>query len=457
MFDSIIDVQQLNNHIDDPDWVIIDCRYNGLNKSKGALAFKQDHIKGAIYAHMDRDLSDAIIPGETGRHPFPSVEKIQSLAQLWGVNSNTQIVAYDDSHGGMAARLWFMFRFVGHCQIAVLNGGYQKWKESSYSISADIHQNKKGNFIARPDFSMIVDYNTVKELSDSAMGCIIDSRASNRYAGEAEHLDPLAGHIPSAINFPFTENVHPDGTWKSKEAIRDRFKGIELDEKSILYCGSGVTACHNLLALHYAGIAKSRLYPGSWSEWIFKNENLKITNKKNPWETKSIAVKYDNPWINVTHRKVINPSGGEGIYGMVHFKNIAIGIVPLDEDKNTWLVGQYRYTLNEFTWEIPEGGCPIGTPPLDSAKRELQEETGITANQWEQISELQTSNSVTDEIGIIYMATDLQFGESEPEETEDIQVKKVSLREALAMITNGEIKDAISIIGLLRANQITNY
>ena len=171
---------------------------------------------------------------------------------------------------------------------------------------------------------------------------------------------------------------------------------------------------------------------------------------KNPWKTLNTKEIYDNPWIKVTHREVLNPSGGEGIYGVVHFKNLAIGIVPLDEDYNTWLVGQYRYTMEEYSWEIPEGGGLAGTDPLQSAQRELREETGIIAQRWQKISDLATSNSVTDERGVVYVAQGLTFGEASPEETEDLRVKKVPLDEAVEMVMRGEITCSLAIIGLLK-------
>lgn len=171
---------------------------------------------------------------------------------------------------------------------------------------------------------------------------------------------------------------------------------------------------------------------------------------ENPWKTLSQETAYENPWIKVTHRDVLNPSGNPGIYGVVHFKNLAIGIVPLDLDLNTWLVGQYRYTLDEYSWEIPEGGCPLGTDPLDTAKRELIEETGIRAQKWSKILDFHTSNSVTDEAGMAYLATDLSFGAAAPEDTEELVVKQMPLAEALHWITEGKITDSLSIMALQR-------
>ncbi|MCB0583265.1 MAG: NUDIX hydrolase [Phaeodactylibacter sp.] len=176
---------------------------------------------------------------------------------------------------------------------------------------------------------------------------------------------------------------------------------------------------------------------------------------KNPWKTLSNNVVYDNPWIQVTHREVVTPTGTDGIYGLVHFKNLAIGIVPLDEEENTWLVGQYRYTLGQYSWEIPEGGCLIGAEsPLESARRELEEETGIRAGRWMRILDLHTSNSVTDEAGMAFLARDLSFGPSRPEETEELKVRKLPFREALEMVFRGEITDALSMVALMRVGYL---
>lgn len=175
-------------------------------------------------------------------------------------------------------------------------------------------------------------------------------------------------------------------------------------------------------------------------------------DQKSPWQTLSVKEVYDNPWIKITHRDVINPSGNTGIYGVVHFKNLAIGIVPLDKDLNTWLVGQYRYTLDAYSWEIPEGGGLHGSPPLEAAKRELLEETGITAHKWTKIADLHTSNSVTDEAGCVYVAQELSFGEAEPEDTEDLVVKKLPFKEAVEMVLNGQITDALAMVAILKVN-----
>lgn len=175
--------------------------------------------------------------------------------------------------------------------------------------------------------------------------------------------------------------------------------------------------------------------------------------RPNPWVTKTQKTVYENPWIEISHREVRTPTGTDGIYGLVHFKNLAIGVVPLDEHLNTWLVGQYRYTLGQYSWEIPEGGCPIGSEaPLETAKRELLEETGISAQRWTQILELHTSNSVTDEYGLAFIAQELSFGAAAPEETEDLEVRKLPFQEALELVHQGVITDALSMLALMKTD-----
>lgn len=171
---------------------------------------------------------------------------------------------------------------------------------------------------------------------------------------------------------------------------------------------------------------------------------------KNPWKLLNSKIKYDNRWIRVEEHDVINPTGGKGIYGKVHFRNIAVGVVPIDDDGNTWLVGQYRYPLDQYSWEIPEGGCPIGEQELEAAKRELKEETGLKAENWEELLRIHTSNSVSDERGVVFLAKNLTQGETDFEETEDLKIKKLPLSKAIQMVMDGEITDSISMVALLK-------
>ena len=177
---------------------------------------------------------------------------------------------------------------------------------------------------------------------------------------------------------------------------------------------------------------------------------------ENPWTLISSQDIYSNPWIHIREDKVINPKGGDGIYGVVSFKNKAIGIVPIDDENNIWLVGQYRYPLNEYSWEIPEGGGPVNTDPVEAAKRELKEETGLLASKWTFLSRMHTSNSVTDEEALIYLAEGLTQEESEPEDTEDLKVKKIHLSQAVEMVMNNEITDSMSVYGILKVARLRN-
>lgn len=171
---------------------------------------------------------------------------------------------------------------------------------------------------------------------------------------------------------------------------------------------------------------------------------------ENPWRTLSSREVYDNPWINLTEHQVINPGGGEGIYGQVHFKNLAIGIIVLDEDDQTWLVGQYRFPLNQYSWEIPAGGCPLDSDPIETARRELLEETGMSAGTMIEIQRMHLSNSVSDELAIIYLARELSHGIAEPEETEQLQIQKMSFEEAFQMVLSGRITDSLSVAAILK-------
>lgn len=175
-----------------------------------------------------------------------------------------------------------------------------------------------------------------------------------------------------------------------------------------------------------------------------------MDENENPWKTTAKKVEYDNAWIKVTEHQTINAAGNEGIYGTVHYKNIAIGIIPLDEENNTWLVGQYRFPLEQYSWEICEGGGPVGTPPLDSAKRELLEELGIKANHWSELLRSHLSNSVSDELGILYIAKDLSFHTHEPEDGEVLQIKKLPFNTVFEMVMNGEITDSLTVAGILK-------
>lgn len=187
----------------------------------------------------------------------------------------------------------------------------------------------------------------------------------------------------------------------------------------------------------------------------FQLQNMDIpAYLKNPWQIKKTSLPYDNPWIQVKHHDVIHPSGNDGIYGVVHFKNLAIGILPIDKDGYTYLVGQYRFPVNQYSWEIPEGGSAFGEEPLETAKRELEEECGLLASSWEQLMELHLSNSATDEKAIVFLAKELSIGNLNPEESEQLEIKKVHFNELYQMVIDGKITDAITVAAVLKYNAI---
>lgn len=247
--------------------VIIDCRFSLADTQEGRRAYQAGHIPGAQYAHLDDDLSGPIIPGQTGRHPLPSVEEATALFSRWGIREGVQVVAYDDKKGAIAARLWWMLRWLGHDQVAVLEGGWSAWLAAGGSISTDIPAPKTAIFVPQERAHWIVNAEQVDQIRQDETHHLIDSRAAARYRGEMEPIDPVAGHIPGAQNLPFPENWQPDGRMKSTAELQDRFADL-VAERTVFYCGSGVTACHNLLAFAHAGLGDGRLYPGSWSDWI---------------------------------------------------------------------------------------------------------------------------------------------------------------------------------------------
>jgi len=183
---------------------------------------------------------------------------------------------------------------------------------------------------------------------------------------------------------------------------------------------------------------------------------MKKVPNNSPWKTKSVKQVYENPWIEITHREVITPGSNDGIYGVVHFKNVAIGILPLDEENNTWIVGQYRYPIDRYTWEIPEGGGPLMEPVLSSAKRELLEETGIIAEEWTEMQSMFLSNSATDEYAVLYVARKLTFTEARPDEDEAITIRKLPFEGLYEMVLNGEVDDSLSVTAVLKAKLLMN-
>ncbi len=268
---TIIAPNTAQAHLDDPTWAFIDCRFSLANTERGRQAYREAHLPGAVYAHLDDDLSAPIRPGLTGRHPLPTPEVFAETASRWGIDTEVQVVAYDDFGGGIAARLWWMLRWLGHDAVAVLDGGFPAWQRLGLPTRSGDETRPARTFLPQPRPSWIADADAVNTLRTDATYCLLDARAATRYRGEHEPLDPVAGHIPGAHSAPFTENLDADGHFLSPEALRDRFTallGTVPPTRTLSYCGSGVTAAHNALAMAHAGLGIPRLYPGSWSHWI---------------------------------------------------------------------------------------------------------------------------------------------------------------------------------------------
>lgn len=270
-FTTLITAAELKQHLDNPAFVILDCRSELTDPSAGPRAFAAGHIPGAQYADPDRELSDKSRGprGEfRGRHPLPSPEAFIEALRGWGVYPNSQVIAYD-AHGGMfASRLWWMLRWVGHHGVAVLDGGLPAWQAAGGALTTDAVNRPRGSITLQPSLVSMVDADDVLANLSARAKLVLDARAADRFRGENETIDPVAGHIPGAKNRPFKDNLQADGRFKPAEQLRAEFASvIKSPEMTIAQCGSGISACHNLLAMEVAGLPGAALYPGSWSEW----------------------------------------------------------------------------------------------------------------------------------------------------------------------------------------------
>ncbi|MFW5973107.1 MAG: sulfurtransferase [Bacteroidota bacterium] len=268
---TLVDVSALALRLGDPDWCIVDCRFSLADPEAGRRAYREAHIPGAVYAHLDEDLSGAIIPGRTGRHPLPSIDVAAARLSEMGIDGRVQVVVYDDAAGAIAARLWWMLRWLGHDAVAVLDGGWKAWLADDRPVRGGSESRMRRQFEARPRPAMIVDADVVERSMVDSSACLIDAREKRRYLGVEEPIDPVAGHIPGAISVPYRSTVDESDRMLPPEALRARFREVA-DRKAICYCGSGVTAAHLVLAMVHAGLNEPALYAGSWSEWITRPE-----------------------------------------------------------------------------------------------------------------------------------------------------------------------------------------
>jgi thiosulfate/3-mercaptopyruvate sulfurtransferase len=269
MFSTLIDCATVAQHLSDPTWIIVDCRFDLTDPGRGERMYLESHIPGAGYAHLDRDLSGAK-SGTNGRHPLPTRAQMTERFGAMGIGPGVQVVAYDADNGMYAARLWWMLRFMGHDRAAVLNGGLAAWLRQGREMRGGRETRPPTSFVGQPNADGLVTVDDVTERLGDQRRVLIDARAPARYRGESEPLDRVAGHIPGAKNRFFNDNLTAEQTFKTAEELRAEWLealGGSSVRDVVVYCGSGVTACHDLLALEHAGLRGARLYAGSWSEW----------------------------------------------------------------------------------------------------------------------------------------------------------------------------------------------
>jgi thiosulfate/3-mercaptopyruvate sulfurtransferase len=267
-YTTLLSTAQLAEHLDDPNWVVFDCRHDLANPESGAKEYAQGHIPGARFLHVDHDLA-APRTGKNGRHPLPDPQVFMRTLGNAGVDAGKQVVAYDGQTGVYAARLWWMLRWLGHENVAVLDGGYGKWTGEKHPVSTGLPRARVAHFSGEPR-KIWVDADEVLRSLGRAGSTLVDARSADRYRGENETLDPVGGRIPGALNRFFRDNLDAAACFKPAAELRQAFAALlaGAHPDSVVHsCGSGVSACHNLLAMEIAGLRGSRLYPGSWSEW----------------------------------------------------------------------------------------------------------------------------------------------------------------------------------------------
>ncbi|MBU9711774.1 sulfurtransferase [Evansella tamaricis] len=269
---NTISSEWLNNHLNDSNLIIVDCRFQLGQPTKGYKAFQEEHLPRAIYLDLEKDLSSPISQ-HGGRHPLPTVEKMVKTFSKAGIDQSKKVVIYDDQGGAMAARLWWMLKYLGHEQVFVLEEGFSHWKANGYPTSSQFSPTPETVFIPSVRKEMLVSMEEVRSKINDPDTLLIDSRSKERYTGEQEPIDPVAGHIPGAVLEDWQNRLSVNGTWKTKPLQRDSLqKYIDSEKDIIIYCGSGVTACANVLAFDEVGL-KPRLYAGSWSDWITYQDN----------------------------------------------------------------------------------------------------------------------------------------------------------------------------------------
>ena len=275
-YTTLISTDMLSAHLGDPSWAIVDARFELAHPDKGEADYRAAHIPGAVYAHLDRHLSGPKTGGH-GRHPMPDLDTFKAQLGQWGIGAGVQVVVYDQADGMHAARLWWMLRALGHAAVAVLDGGWEKWLREGRPQRSGDESRPVTVFTGGPGLEGAVTPEEAGRMGQDPAARLLDARAPERYRGAVEPIDPVAGHIPGAVNYPYRRSVQPDGTFKPAAEVHASLEmvlggaaaaALAAPVDAAAYCGSGVAACHVVLAAEYAGLPGVKLYPGSWSEWI---------------------------------------------------------------------------------------------------------------------------------------------------------------------------------------------
>jgi Rhodanese-related sulfurtransferase len=283
-YETIISCQELLAHLHQPGWVIVDCRFDLARPNWGEEEYRKGHIPGAVYASLDTELSGAKTP-LTGRHPLPEPADFTATMSRLGIDEHTQVIVYDTAQGSFAARLWFLLRYYGHTSVAVLDGSLNEWGKLGLPLTSGWETDSPKHFSGAPHPQMIVTTQEIEQKLNQPDWLMIDARAAERYSGKTETIDPLAGHIPGAVNRFWGLNLDPNGLFLPAGDLKEQFEALtsgHRPQETVVYCGSGVTSTHHVLAAAIAGLPLPRLYAGSWSEWI-RDPKHPIIQKETSW------------------------------------------------------------------------------------------------------------------------------------------------------------------------------
>lgn len=268
-YTTLVDGATLQRHLDDPDWCVVDLRHQLADTGYGERVYAESHVPGAVFLHLDRDLSGQMT-GCNGRHPLPDPQRLMTRLGEVGIGNSTQVIVYDDAQGMIAGRLWWLLRWLGHDRVAFLDGGFPLWQSEGRPITSATRTRAAAAFTGVPHPEMLIDAEALLASLDSPELCLLDARGPDRFRGENETIDPVAGHIPGARNRFFKDNLEADGRFKPAAVLHAEYLALlagTVPAQTVVHCGSGVSACLDLLAMEHAGLRGARLYAGSWSEW----------------------------------------------------------------------------------------------------------------------------------------------------------------------------------------------